>query len=344
MIDAQIPRVKYYNEVCFVTLSCKQTEELANTFLQRHRIRRLSENTVTAYAYDLVSLFRWLISKRSDVFTFTRQDLFEYIQEQTDRRANPRSINRRLIVCELFLRFLRERSVSIHSSHNIRVVDTYQSSNRGPWPKQRGNTRLRVKVPHTIVEPLQTQAVNQLLTDVRHYRDLGIILLMVLVGLRRNEVLTIGIGDIDFENRIIRIKGKGGKERAMPLPPTLMRVLHKYLEFERPRSAQSAVMFVVLQGPRRGEAMTSSGLRSFFRKKRMRPQIANANPHRLRHTFAYNMVKEGVSIAVLQKMLGHARYATTLQYVALRVEDIADQFFKAIAVIEARHPIQEIPK
>ena len=101
-------------------------------------------------------------------------------------------------------------------------------------------------------------------------------------------------------------------------------------------------MFLVLQGRRRGESMTAAGIRSFFRKKRRAPQIANAHPNRLRHTFAYNMVKEGVAVVVLQKMLGHARYGTTLQYVSLRAEDVAEQYFKAIAAIEARHPIKEI--
>ena len=165
---------------------------------------------------------------------------------------------------------------------------------------------------------------------------------MVLVGLRRQEILSISIGDIDFQNRIIRIKGKGGKERVMPLPSTVMAALRKYLEYERPRSAQSAAMFLVLQGRRRGAPITAAGLRSFFRKKRRALQIANAHPHRLRHTFAYNMVKEGVAIVVLQKMLGHSRYATTLRYIYLRADDIAEQYLKAMSVIEARHPVLDV--
>ena len=96
---------------------CRQIEQLANTFLERLLVRGLSENTATAYAYDLLSLFRWLQAVEKTIFTCSRDDLFEYIKAQTERGSMPRSINRRLVVCDLFLQFLTERSLSIHGSH-----------------------------------------------------------------------------------------------------------------------------------------------------------------------------------------------------------------------------------
>ena len=330
---------------CTLAHDNRQVEELANAFLERLRVRGLSENTATAYAYDLVSLFRWLKAVGKDVFTFSREDLFEYVKSQVDGGSKPRSINRRLIVCELFLRFLQERSLPIHATHMTvkRYLAASSSAPRkGPWPQKRGIASLRVKVPYKIVEPLKTEEVNDLLAGVRYYRDVAIILLMALVGLRRHEILSFQTNDIDFESKIIRIKGKGEKERAMPLPATVLTVLRKYLAYERPRSAQSAAVFLVLLGSRRGRAMTAAGLRSFFRKRRRSSRVFHAHPHRLRHTFAYSMVKAGVSIAVLQKMMGHARYATTLQYGALRPEDVAEQYLKAMKTIEARHRLRGI--
>jgi integrase/recombinase XerC len=338
MIKGETPRVKPVNGKHEIVHACRQTEQLANAFLERLRVRGLSGNTATAYAYDLISLFRWLEAAKKDVFTFSRQDIFEYVKAQVEGDAKPRSINRRLVVCDLFLRFLHERSVPIHATHLARNTGAGgQSRTRGPWPQKRGTARLSVKVPHTIIDPLDIQEVNRFLAGVRHFRDLAIILLMALVGLRRAEILAIGLGDIDFDNKFIRIKGKGKKERVMPLPATVLTFLRKYLQYERPRSAQSPAMFLVLHGQRRGHAMTAAGLRSFFRKRRRALQMAHAHPHRFRHTFAYNMVKEGVSIVVLQKMLGHARYATTLQYVSLRPTDVREQYLKAIKAIEVRH-------
>jgi site-specific recombinase XerD len=318
--------------------TCRQTEELSNVFLERLRVRLLSENTATAYAYDLVFLLRWLAESRQSVFTFTRQDLFDYVKMQTERGAKPRSINRRLVVCDLFLRFLEERSLCTHPSHSQgRLGAGASSPSKGLWPQKRGTTRLRVKVPFEIVEPLQAEEVNDLLKGVRYYRDLAVILLMTLVGLRRHEILAVQVCDVDFVSKIIRIKGKGKKERVMPLPAMVTSTLRKYIEYERPPAAASATLFLVLQNPRRGEPMTAAGLRSFFRKRRRTSRVLKAHPHRLRHTFAYSMVKAGVSIAVLQKMMGHARYTTTLQYVALRAEDVAEQYLDAMKKIENQH-------
>ena len=240
------------------------------------------------------------------------------------------------------MQFLAERSITVDSSHLTSRLDTSEPARKVFWTQKRGRTRLRVKVPYEIVDPLKTEEVNRLLRGVRHYRDLAIILLMTLVGLRRHEILAIQVSDIDFEGKVIRIRGKGKKERAMPLPTMAISVLRKYLEYERPRSAQSATLFLVLHGARRGEAMRASGLRSFFRKRRRASRVLQAHPHRLRHTFAYIMVKAGVSIAVLQKMMGHARYATTLQYVSLRAEDVAEQYLTAMKSIEGQHFVEEL--
>jgi site-specific recombinase XerD len=347
MIKDEAPSVRAIDGQCQVVHGCREIEQLANAFLERLRVRGLSENTAAAYAYDLVTLFRWLKGAHETVFTFSREDLFEYVKSQVDGGSKPRSINRRLIVCDLFLQFLQERLLPIHATH--RTVKRYLTASssaprKGPWPQKRGMASLQVKVPYKIVEPLKTEEVNDLLAGVRFYRDVAIILLMALVGLRRHEILSVQINDIDFESKVIRIKGKGKKERVMPLPGTVLTVARKYLAYERPRSAQSGAVFLVLLGPRRGRAMTAAGLRSFFRKRRRSSRVFHAHPHRLRHTFAYSMVKAGVSIAVLQKMMGHARYATTLQYGALRPEDVAEQYLKAMKTIEARHHLRGISK
>ena len=83
--------------------------------------------------------------------------------------------------------------------------------------------------------------------------------------------------------------------------------------------------------------MTAEGLRSLFRRRRRSTRVYHANPHRLRHSFAYSMIKSGVSVIVLQKMLGHSHYATTLRYCSLKAEDIAEQYFAAMKTIEKRH-------
>lgn len=313
-----------------------ELEQLAGRFLDRLRVRCLSPKTIRAYGYDLVYFFRWLKSIGRHVSEFTYQELYEYLKHQVDLGAKPRSMNRRLVVCGLFIDFLHDQGIAVHSTH-LRS-GTFPAPRRrwGRYPTKRGSP-VRVKVPFDIVSPLKTEEVNCLLRKSKRYRDLSIVLLMAMVGLRCAEVLAIAIGNIDFAKSTILIKGKGRRERVMPLPEMLLGPLSKYLHCERPRSAVTDKLFVILQGRERGKPMTEEGLRSLFRRRRSSTRVYHANPHRLRHTFASNMVRSGVSLIVLQKMMGHAHYETTTRYASLRVEDIAKEYLAAMKTIESRH-------
>ena len=96
---------------------------------------------------------------------------------------------------------------------------------------------VRVKEARTIVEPLTVDQVNELLHSLRRYRDLAIAYLMLLCGLRSQEVLNLRGADIDLEDRRLRVRGKGGKERAVPAPPTAPAQRHREVHAARATSS-----------------------------------------------------------------------------------------------------------
>ena len=118
---------------------------------------------------------------------------------------------------------------------------------------------------------LTRDQVLTFLRSLRRYRDLAIVYLMLLCGLRSKEVLGLSITDLDYEDNRIRIQGKGGRERLMPMPDVLRRTLKAYQRLERPETAPTTKFFVVLQGPRKGNPMTPAGLRWLFRQRRLNP-------------------------------------------------------------------------
>ena len=87
--------------------------------------------------------------------------------------------------------------------------------------------------------------------------------------------------------------------------------------------------------------MSLSGLRSLFRHRRRTSLLANANPHRFRHTFGADMARAGVRLPILQRMMGHAYPTTTLQYIRLSMEDIANEYHRALKEIEKRYPLPD---
>jgi site-specific recombinase XerD len=316
----------------------------ANRFLEALAVRGLSPRTVRAYAYDLLRLFRWLGVRRF-VRRLDERLLLEFVRTQREENAKPKSINRRLSTCRLYFRFL--------TGHEM----PRRPGASAPAPHYRGRGRdrnlgiqslprsqrisLRVKEPKTIIDPLTVEQVREFLQTLRRYRDLAIVYLMLLCGLRSREVRLLRLGDVLFDDNRLRVQGKGDKERLLPMPPLLVRTLHDYLRLERPDESPSARLFVVLQGVRRGHSMTAEGLRQLFRYRRAASSLANANAHRFRHTFGSDMARGGVRLPILQKMMGHAHAETTLAYVNLAMVDVAAEYERAATQIHQRYAVND---
>ena len=100
--------------------------------------------------------------------------------------------------------------------------------------------------------------------------------------------------------------------------------MRKYLRLEQPEHTTTEHFFVVLKGVRKGEPMTGAGLRRLFRYWREISGVSKAHPHAWRHCFGTNMIRNGVALPVLQKMMGHADFKTTLCYINLAMQDVTE--------------------
>ena len=114
------------------------------------------------------------------------------------------------------------------------------------------------------------------------------------------------------------------------MAPEATELLDHYLRLERPQTSTDT-LFVSLKGPARGTRMTPAGLRSLFRYHRRTTGVKKANPHRFRYTFASDMVRAGVSLPALMRLMGHARIETTMVYVEVTPLEVYQQYAKAVA-------------
>jgi integrase/recombinase XerD len=312
----------------------------ANHFLDAIELRGLSRLTVRAYAYDLLLLYRWLRESNEKLNQLTAAHLVQFVASQRQDHAAPRSINRRLSTIRLLYRFhcgsdLGGKHVSLPGSH---YKGPGRDHNLGLHAlHKRPTLQLRVKESRTLVEPLTPDQVRAFFGKVTRYRDWAIVDLMLFCGLRTCEIIRLEMSDVGFDDHQLRIRGKGGRERVIPLPEDLGRALRQYITIERPSHLSQSRLFLVLQGPRRGSALTAAGLRTFFRHRRQIALLASANAHRFRHTFGTDMARAGVRLPVLQKMMGHADAKTTLQYIQLSMTDIADEYRRALAALDKRY-------
>jgi site-specific recombinase XerD len=313
----------------------------ANAFLDALRQRGLSCCTLRAYAYDLVRFYRWLDATDRKLLDLTSADLLAFVASQREGSSAPRSINRRLTTVRLLYRFWTHRELAAGPGALVPAphykgpgTDHYLGLHR---LRRRAALALRVREPQLLIEPLNPRQVRSFLRSLDRYRDLAITHAMLFCGLRSKEVLELELGDVDFAEAKIRVRGKGGRERALPLPDVLAETLRRYLALERPTRSTEPQLFVVLQGPRRGQPMTAAGLRSLFRRRRRRNDLRPANPHRFRHTFGADMTRAGVRLPILQRLMGHADLRTTLGYVRLSLTDVAEEYRRALAQLAQRY-------
>ena len=305
-----------------------------NRFLDQERVRGVADSTLRSYAHDLLHFLRWWVTvNQTDAITeraLSESTLLDYIRFQANQQPRPAaaSINRRVGVAE---RALRREFPEVPCQFVPDFQHFYWRRSRLGFGRSRpALSQLRVRTPKRLVVPLSVDQVARFWSSFRSSRDLAIVGLMLLQGLRSREVLALNCDDLLRAESQIRVPGKGNKLRVLPLGPETVELLDHYLRLERPAHSGSA-LFVSLKGRARGSRMTPAGLRSLFRHHRRTTGVAQANAHRFRHTFATDMIRAGISLPALMQLMGHAQIQTTLVYVQLTSLDVYQQYARAVA-------------
>jgi site-specific recombinase XerD len=289
--------------------------EAANVFLERLRLRGLAEGSIRTYAFDLSVLLRWLHTQGLQVHEVNRDRYYQFLKDHRDR-LKPATLNRLLRLMDRWARPDQpERGERITARQ---------------WPRKACPVP-HVKEPRTLRRPLTDQQVRQMLQSLRTHRDRAMAGMMWAMGLRIGEVLSLCDGDIDWEHASVLVHGKGSRERSLPLPGVVADLIRRYRDLERPRRSTAAQVFVVMKGPRRGQALTYAGVRRLFRYHRQRLRLPAAHPHRFRHTFAANMIRQGLSVVMLMRLLGHTWITTTLKYIHFDDQELRSHYEKALA-------------
>jgi integrase/recombinase XerD len=258
----------------------------------------LADNSVAAYRRDLQRFFGWLGGRH--VAQLTVQDLADYAAWLHTRKLAPASIARHLASLKIFCRYLQLEGVLRDNPAELL-----------------GSQKLWERVPQTIAEP----AVDKLLSapsaeDGFWRRDRALLELLYATGCRASEVSEMRLADLHLDERYCRCRGKGNKERVVPLGRRAVAAIREYLDRERPQLvAHLAVAPEWLFVTRRGLRLRRERIWELFKKYAARSGVsADRSPHSLRHSFATHLLAGGADLRQVQEMLGHASIATTQIY------------------------------
>jgi len=280
--------------------------------------RGLSRNTLEAYRSDLQQYGLFLGRRGRDPLEVQPADLSAFVSELADGHDDkpplaPATLQRKIACLRSFYRHLRREQIISHDP----TAELRPPRSRGRLPKV-----------------LSRDEVNQLLAQPRGaspaaQRDRALLETMYACGLRASEAITLELSELDLEGGMLRARGKGSKERLVPVGRTALQALRMYLDQGRPRLVgirDESHVFVNL----RGSGLSRQGLyrivqghaRSAGLEQRM-------SPHTLRHTFATHLLAGGCDLRSLQEMLGHADIGTTQIYTHLSADRLRDVYFDA---------------
>jgi integrase/recombinase XerD len=278
------------------------SEGLAGAFVDSLWLEEgLSRNTLDAYRRDLVLLGQWLAGRGKTLPETQEADLNAYFSE---RHAQTRATtaNRRLTVFKRYFRWaLRERF--IHTDPTLRLVPARQP----------------LRVPKTMSEAQVEALLNA--PDVGTplgLRDRCMLELIYASGLRVSELVTLKTWHVGMNEHVLRITGKGNKERLVPFGQLAGQWLQRYMAQARGEilnGLQSEDLFVTSRGSRAGEAMTRVMFWQLVKKYALQAGITSPmSPHTLRHAFATHLLNHGADLRAVQMLLGHADISTTTIY------------------------------
>jgi len=298
-------------------------ERLILDFLAYLELERgLSRNTLSAYRSDLLQ-FGAFLDRRNLAATDARHgDLAAFLSELA---AGPTpvaaaTIGRKVACLRSFYRHLRREGIIEHDP---------TAELRGPRKSQRLPRVLsRDEVARLLREPKGT--------DPRALRDRALLEIMYACGLRASEATGLNLEDVDLEEGVVRARGKGSKERLVPIGRQAVGAVRVYCRRGRPallragadRAGARASNQLFLN--RRGSGLTRQGLYKIVQGHARGAGLAERmSPHTLRHTFATHLLAGGCDLHSLQEMLGHADLSTTQVYTHLSADRLKDAYFSA---------------
>ncbi|MBD5603668.1 MAG: tyrosine-type recombinase/integrase [Candidatus Eremiobacteraeota bacterium] len=276
-----------------------------------HYARGRSPRTCEAYARDLEFFAAFL--ERS-VTTAERADVKAFVLDLAGkRRYQPAAIRRKLVALRRFYRYL--------AVEGIRSDDPMAGIEPPKLPK-----RLPVVLKEDEVARLLRTPAPAGRTDFQRLRDRAILEVLYASGIRRAEVASLNLYDVDLDRRVMRVTGKGNKQRTVLINEAATDAMRAYLG-HRPRTSDEA-FFVGRQGKRLGVRAVWSVVKQI---ERLSGMAVHATPHVMRHSFATHLLENGADIMTIKELLGHESLATTQIYTNVSIEHMRKTY-------ESAHP------
>ena len=270
----------------------------------------LSANTLKSYNYEINLYQTYLEDKLSiiDIEKVSKEDIESYLKYCYLKNEDSKTISHKI--------------TTIYNFHNYLLREKVIKDNQAEFIDR---PKLAKHLPYTLTVKEIDKLLDIALVTVFDYRDKAMLELMYGTGLRVSELVSLTVYDIDFYNAFLRIKGKGSKERIVPINSASLKYLKLYLDKRCLLLKKKTSDELFLNA--RGEGISRQGffknLKKILAKKGM---PTNISPHSLRHSFATHLIENGADLRSVQTMLGHSDITTTKIYTHISNEKVTKDY------------------
>lgn len=289
--------------------SSKELSEFQDYLLN---VRRYSSNTVSSYSFDICDFTKFIRGLGKIFKDIKVDDVKSWILDLTERQIGKRSIKRKMSSLKSFYAwmYLQKKVDSdpfeyVHSPKATHALPDFFSEKE--------------------IDSLL--AANEKRTDKLKDRDQALLMLMFASGLRASEVVNLTFNQVDFDNRIMKVSGKGNKDRLVPFTNSAKEAMLNYINGLRKDLLKKDTKYIFLNF--QGNKMTVRGLEYILDEIEAKTGLyGKIHPHMLRHSFATKMLNRGADLRTIQELLGHSSIETTSIYTHVAYENMKETYEK----------------
>lgn len=267
--------------------------------------KNYSAHTILNYKLDLYEFSKFIGNVSVETIEYTT--LRRFLAHMREVSLKPRSVARKLSSLRSFFKYLQREKIISKNPASLLVT-----------PK------LDKPLPHFLSEAEAVQLIEAPKSDKSSdHRDKAIFEVLYSTGMRVSELVGLDIEDVDFIGNIVRVMGKGKKERIIPIGDTALAALQAYVD---KRKHTSKVLFLNKSGTRLGDRSVRNIINKFILKEAMAKHVT---PHMFRHSFATHLLNRGADLRSVQELLGHVNLSTTQIYTHLTTDKLQKVYAKA---------------
>ena len=271
--------------------------------------KNLSSETIKKYKYNLIIFEKYMLNKNINLFDVTQYDIMDFLTNYFKDKGVSSKTNSITSINNFYIYLVKDKRININPCENID----------------------RPKMKKRLPDVLTVNEVDKLLDIPLHtkedYRDKAILEVLYATGIRISELTNLKMQDVDFSNKVVRVFGKGSKERIVPINKYALKYLGMYLDIRGSFLKGKLTDYIFLNS--KGEAISRESfgleLNKIVKKQGLNKKVT---PHMLRHSFATHMLNQGADLRSIQELLGHSDISTTTIYTHVSNEKVKNDYLK----------------